>query len=147
MMLLATCCSSICSHVSVSFWMFIFWGEWKSTGNKYSLIESFPPLFHFSSDLCSCSHTVPEIFFTPLQWKVSPRLLPYNLYHLTNMRKDVFLSFPWTFVPCLSPSLSYKSFLAPPDPLRCSVVLVAGFQPVRKMSLQSIRAFQGGLRL
>lgn len=46
-------------------WMFIFWGEWKSTGNKYSLIESFPPLFHFCSDLCSRSHTV-LFFFSPL---------------------------------------------------------------------------------
>lgn len=126
-------------------WMFIFCGEWKSTGNKYSLIESFPPFFNFCSDLCSRSHTVP-VFLSPCSGKTSPRLLPYNLYHLTNMSKDIFLSFPWTFVPCLSPSLSYKSFVTPPDPLHCSVVLVAGFQlPVRKMSLQSIRAFQGGL--
>lgn len=62
------CCSSICSYDDFFFlfdcvWMFIFWEEWKSTGNKYSLIESFPPLFHFCSDLCSRSHTVPSGFF------------------------------------------------------------------------------------
>lgn len=61
-------CSSICSHlILIHFdfvWVFMFWGEAKSTGNKYSLIEHFPPLFHFCSDLCSRSHTVPvHIFF------------------------------------------------------------------------------------
>lgn len=49
-----------------SMWMFIFWREWKSTGNKYSLIESCPPLFPFCSDPCSHSHTVSVFLFLPL---------------------------------------------------------------------------------
>lgn len=103
-------------------WMFIFWGEWKSTGNKSSLIESFPSLFFYIFVLtCALVPTLSLYFFffsPPCSGKTSPRLLPYNLYHLTNMSKDIFLSFPWTFVPCLSPPLCHIKALSPLPILR-----------------------------
>lgn len=126
--------------------MSIFWKEWRSTENKYSLIECWIATFSlqcFHVDLCTHSHTVS---FTPVSLKSNPRLLQYNRYHLTYMGRDVFLSFPLTLVPSLS--LSYKSSFSPSYPSQSSLLfhgLMAGCQPVRKMRLQSIRASQGGL--
>lgn len=117
--LFLTCPSYICSNdILILFlldfvWMFIFWRELRSTGNKYSLIEYF---FHFLTAVLSFwpVHTFPHshcffFFFTPVSLKTNPRLLQYNLYHLTYMGRDISLSFPLTLVPRLS--LSYKSAL------------------------------------
>lgn len=67
--------------------------------------------------MCTHSHTVIVFFFffTPVSLKTNPRLLQYNLYHLTYMGRDIFLSFPLPLVPRLSQS--YKSSFSLPLPL------------------------------
>lgn len=97
------------------FLMSLFWKEWRSTENKYSLIEYVSPFSHCSAFMLTCA-LIPTLslysfffFFTPVSLKCNPRLLQYNRYHLTYMGREIFLSFPLCLV-----SLSYKSSFFPP---------------------------------
>jgi len=150
-----TCPSYICPSgfiVFFTFWfclgsfMSIFWKEWKTTENKYSLIEYISPLSHCSAFMLTRA-LIPtqSLYFcsTPVSLKSSPRLLQYNRYHLTC--RDLFLPFLEHLCPV---SLSYTSSFSLLYPYQSSLLfhdLVAGCQPVRKMRLQSISASQGGL--
>lgn len=80
--------------------MSIFWKEWRSTENKYSLIEYVFPLSHCSAFMLTCALIPTQslhcffFFFTSQSLRINPRLLQYNRYHLTYMGRGIFFLSP-----------------------------------------------------